>query len=269
MADPFQNVSDAGQELIDIMVETLENRGADPQMVPVIDAYLDDLTVAPGARIVEIGAGTGPVSRRIADRFPDASVLGVEPSPELVAEADKRVGGRANLAFAVGSGDRLAEVDGGIDIAVQHTVLSHVPDPAVLVAEAARVLKPGGRLVICDADFSKQSAGAFEDDPLQACFDLFRKTFVTDAFLAAKLPRLIADAGLTLDIFRVANRLTLTGPGVLGPVRMATKYMLDNGMIGEPLAAALVGEYERRDRDGTLYALTPFVTAIATRPRVT
>ena len=54
------------------------------------------------------------------------------------------------------------------DLAVLHTVLSHVTDPAAMLSEAFRVLRPGGTLVVCDGDFSKASLAVASGDPMQA-----------------------------------------------------------------------------------------------------
>ncbi|WP_417208451.1 class I SAM-dependent methyltransferase [Antarctobacter sp.] len=154
MSDPFADVDAASPVIIDIIVAGLETRAADPTMLTVIDAYLDRLDPPDGGLIVDIGCGTGGVTRRIADRFGQAPVLGIERSHALTDKARALVGDRANLEFRLGDGEALGLADASTDIAILHTVLSHVADPAPLVAEAARILRPGGTLVVCDADFS-------------------------------------------------------------------------------------------------------------------
>ena len=72
MSDPFSNVDAASPDMIEIIASALETRAADPSMSPVIDAYLDALDVPDGARIVDIGSGTGGVTRQVAERFPAA-----------------------------------------------------------------------------------------------------------------------------------------------------------------------------------------------------
>jgi trans-aconitate methyltransferase len=87
MSDPFAEVDAASPDLIGIIATALEVRDADPDMLPVIDAYLDRLDPPEGGLIVDIGSGTGCVTRRIANRFERVKVLGVEPSVALTDKA--------------------------------------------------------------------------------------------------------------------------------------------------------------------------------------
>ena len=260
MADPFSDVDAASQDVIDIIVAALETRASDPSMLPVIDAYLDAIDVPKGAQIVDIGSGTGSVTRRIADRFPQANVIGIEPSVALTKAAMARAGDRANLHFQTGDGSALAVPDASTDVAILHTVLSHVTDPAPLIAEATRILRRGATLVICDADFSKASLGLAPGDPLGACAEAFVAGSVTDAWLTGKLKPLVSAAGLEVTNFTVINRVVTAGMGNLVWVRMSTARLVSQGVIGNPLAEALEAEYMRRAEAGTLYGFVPFVT---------
>lgn len=266
MSDPFADLDAAPPELIEIITTALEVRAADPDMLPVIDAYLDRLDPPEGGLIVDIGCGTGGVTRRIANRFGRADILGVEPSVTLTNTARSLAGDLPNLKFRIGNGAALELADGSADIAILHTVLSHVTAPATLVMEAARVLRPGGTLVVCDADFSKASLGVAPGDPLGSCAEAFVAGSVTDAWLAGKLKPLARAAGLTVVHFGTANRVVTDGMGNLVWVRMAAKRLVIEGVIGQPLADALEAEYLRRAEAGTLYGFQPFVTMIATKP---
>jgi arsenite methyltransferase len=235
-------------------------------MLPVIDVYLDVISVAAGGQIVDIGSGTGGVTRRIADRFAQAVVVGIEPSVALTDKARTLAGDRANLRFRTGDGNALDLADGGTDVAILHTVLSHVTDPARIIAEAARILRPGATLVICDADFSKAALGSVPGDPLGACAEAFVAGSVTDAWLAGKLKPLVIHAGRAVEHFTVANRVVTAGMGNLLWVRMSAARLVGEGVIGQPLAAALEAEYLRRAKAGALYGFLPFVTMIARKP---
>ncbi|WP_209426697.1 methyltransferase domain-containing protein [Pararhodobacter sp. SW119] len=266
MPDPFANVDAASPEIVEMIAAALETRAADPAMLPVIDAYLDTISVPEGGMIIDIGSGTGGVTRRIADRFPGATVIGVEPSTALTETARKLVGDRTNLSFHVGDGAALDLADASADISILHTVLSHVIDPALLIAEALRILRPGGTLVICDADFSKAALGLAPGDPLGACAEAFVAGSVTDAWLTGKLKPLAARAGLVVEHFGTAIRVVTEGMGNLAWVRMSVARLVEDGVIGQPLAEALEAEYLRRAEAGTLYGFLPFVTLIARKP---
>lgn len=265
MADPFQNVSAAGPDFIGIFAHQLEVRAAEPAMVGIVEAYLDDLPWDDITLAVEVGCGTGPVARRMAMRSSRAQVIGIEPSPELVKHARGLAEGIANLRFETGTGEALPLEEGAADAVVFHTVLCHVVDPVELLAEAMRVLRPGGTLVVCDADFSKASLAGFDGDPLQACADFFAANYVTDPHLVAKIRMLVRDAGFQLRDFRIGSRTVTDADGMLVWVRLAGAMMVERGDIGKPLADALMGEYQRRKEAGRLYGHVPFATLIATR----
>jgi SAM-dependent methyltransferase len=97
-----------------------------------LDAMLDGL--AP-RRILEIGVGEGHVTRRVRERFPDATVVGVDlPSNELAGDWRE-----AGLACLFGDASRLPVPTGAVDLVLAIEVLEHIPRPADALAELARV----------------------------------------------------------------------------------------------------------------------------------
>jgi len=108
--------------------------------------------IRPGKRVVDFCAGLGGPARYYAFRC-GADVTGVELAPNRVAGAN-------DLSRLVGLGDRARVIegdvtkvpldDGGYDAVVSQEALLHVPDKAKALAEAHRLLKPGGRLAFTD-----------------------------------------------------------------------------------------------------------------------
>jgi ArsR family transcriptional regulator len=68
----------------------------------------------------------------------------------MLAVARERINGAGNVQISEGSLEALPIDDATLDLALVVHVLHHVPEPALALAEAARVLKPGGRLVVAD-----------------------------------------------------------------------------------------------------------------------
>ena len=269
MADPFQDLNAADPGFVARIVDILEARAKEPLMVGIIEAYLSALPWPEIRLAVEVGCGTGPIARRMADHAARAGqgarVEGLEPSSGLTDAARGLAAGIPNLSFAVADGTDLPHAEGAVDAIVYHTVLTHVTDPAALLAEARRVLRPGGTLVVCDADFSKASFASGPDDPLGVFAPSFVRRFVTDPFTVGKLPAMARQAGFQTGRFDITNRLTFDNDGMVHYVQMSSAAMVAEGLIGQPLADALVAEYGRRRDLGTLYGFIPFATLIATR----
>jgi ubiquinone/menaquinone biosynthesis C-methylase UbiE len=103
------------------------------------------LALRPGERLVIIGCGTGadlPFVPR------EVEVLAVDLSPDMLRQA--RAHARPGIDFREMDGLALDLPDGSFDAAILHMVLEVIPDPARCLAEAARVLRPGGRLAVFD-----------------------------------------------------------------------------------------------------------------------
>jgi ubiquinone/menaquinone biosynthesis C-methylase UbiE len=96
--------------------------------------------------VLEVGCGTGAVTRLLARRPGVAEAVGVDPSPVFIAKAGELAAGLDNLSFEEGDGRALRFGDGDFDVVVCHTVLCHVPEPERVLTEALRVLRPGGTL---------------------------------------------------------------------------------------------------------------------------
>lgn len=101
----------------------------------------------PGPLLVEVGSGSGAFLARIADRFPEHDVRGVEIRPDLLDRA------RARGCRAVqGDAYAIPLPDDSCGTVVFRFVLQHLADPRAAILEATRVLQPGGRLVVIDVD---------------------------------------------------------------------------------------------------------------------
>ncbi len=115
----------------------------------VNDVAVDLLGPAPGQRILEIGFGPGRTLGRLAAA--GADVHGVEVSETMLAAATRRnaaaiAAGRISLQR--GDGITLGLPDGSVDAVLSVHTIYFWPDPPVTLAETARVLRPGGRIVL-------------------------------------------------------------------------------------------------------------------------
>jgi len=140
-----------------IASESFRKQGADwDEMralgLPAQDVEAALLRLLPGpqlGRVLDIGTGTGRMLELLAPRV--SAGLGVDASRAMLALARARLA-KASLAHcSVRQADMYRlPLSGGYDVAVLQMVLHYAEDPAAAVAEAARVLAPGGRLIVVD-----------------------------------------------------------------------------------------------------------------------
>jgi ArsR family transcriptional regulator len=104
--------------------------------------------IDPGWTVGDLGCGTGETSAAFAPFV--ARTIAVDRSGEMLHSARRRLRDMPNVDVRRGELEALPIADGELDAAVMILVLHHVPDPAAVLREAARTLKPGGRFVLCD-----------------------------------------------------------------------------------------------------------------------
>src|SRR6266852_8529293 len=117
----------------------------------------------PGDAVLDVGCGTGTLAMEVARRVGRAGrVAGVDPSPQQIARARSKAA-RRNLPidFQIGVIEQLAFPDQTFDVVLSTLMMHHLPAGLKRqgLAEIARVLKPGGRLVIADFKHKKERAG--------------------------------------------------------------------------------------------------------------
>lgn len=120
-----------------------------PLIADELDLLADQVPLA-GACIVELGCGAAALARSLVQRFPGATVTALEVderqhAKNLAAPAER-------ITFLAGGAQAIPLPDGAFDLALMLKSLHHVPRPlmAQALAEAARVLRPGGHLYVSE-----------------------------------------------------------------------------------------------------------------------
>jgi SAM-dependent methyltransferase len=127
-----------------------EMRALELPALAVESALLNLVPEDTPGRLLDIGTGTGRVLELLGPRIRQG--LGVDASKAMLALARARLASPdlAHCAVRLADMYRLPLADGSFDTAVLQMVLHYAEDPAGVVAEAARVLRPGGRLIVID-----------------------------------------------------------------------------------------------------------------------
>jgi len=167
-------------------------------------------------RALDAGTGTGALAFALSPHVRE--VVAVDRSPELLAEARARAGPFPNVAFVEGDATRLELESASFDITGCARTLHHVHRPELVVAELARLTRPGGRVLVID-----QIAPI---DPLVA-FDVDRFERARDS----SHERLLADVDVRLLL--EANDLVVTRTKFAEERRDLDRYLDLAGCTGE------------------------------------
>ena len=139
--------------------------------------------LGPDSVVADVGTGTGFMLAGMAPLVQKA--YGFDNSPEMLEVAKAHLKGLANVELMVSEGGALPMPASSLDAVFANMYLHHVPDPAAAIVELARVLKPGGRLIITDMDSHSHEWMRAEMADLWLGFE------------RSQLERWIRDAGLT------------------------------------------------------------------------
>ncbi|HYN65793.1 MAG TPA: class I SAM-dependent methyltransferase, partial [Ornithinibacter sp.] len=107
--------------------------------------FLDEVDLPDPRLVLDVGSGTGNLTRAVAERWPGSQVVGVDPSPAFVAAARARAAHlRGRVRFETGRADDLPLEDGSVDATLALLVLNFVPDADRALTQMRRVTRPGG-----------------------------------------------------------------------------------------------------------------------------
>ncbi|MFE7133549.1 methyltransferase domain-containing protein [Streptomyces sp. NPDC057638] len=173
-------------------------------------AYKSVLATLLGARAgqtaLDLGCGPGTDLATLAEAVGDTgSVIGIDLSEEMVERARARTGGLPRVEVRNGDLHALPLPDASADLARTDRVLQHVTDPAVALAEARRVLRPGGRLVMGEPDWDSLAIDHPDLGLSRAYTRHITDRIIRNGVIGRQLPRLAREAG-----FRVPEVIPVT-----------------------------------------------------------
>ncbi|MEU4979083.1 methyltransferase domain-containing protein [Streptomyces sp. NPDC021969] len=248
------------------------------------EPLLDAAGITAGARVLDLGCGSGQTTRRAALRAPRGHALGLDLSGPMLAEARSRAEreGVANVSFAQGDAQVHPFDAGAFDAAVSRYGVMFFADPVAAFGNIGRALRPGGRLAfVCPADAALNDwvtamaslrdvlpVGDFGQPGLPGMFSLAAPDRIGDVLTTAgfadiDVNQVQAYGTWGRDAEDAADFLLGTGPG---------RYLVD---LADPTARArarrILTDHLRayEAKDGTVRLLSTSWLVTATRPAAT
>lgn len=232
--------------------------------------HLTEVGLRPGWRVWEVGAGGPTVPAWLAEQTgPDGEVVATDIDPTWVAGPNPPPNLRV-LSHDVGIDP---PPEGRFDLVHVRLVLVHVPRRDRALAAMVSALRPGGWLVVEDADPALQPLLCLEDDGpaqqlanrLKAGFRQLMSERGVDLAYGRKLPRLLREAGL-VDVAADAY-FPITGPACVQLERATTEQVRDRLLTAGLATAHEIDQHLANLSAGLLDpATSPMVTAWGRRP---
>lgn len=223
-----------------------------------------------GDTLLDVGCGTGEDALALGRAVgPDGSVVGVDNSETMVAEARTRASASDPVSFGTADAERLPFADDAVDGCRADRVLQHLERPFEALAEARRVTRPGGRVAVTDPDWGTlvvDAPGAEADlgarilDPAWSC--------ARNGRVGRRLRRWAREAGLT-DFDVDAATLALTDFEAADEVFGLTgrvEGMRRAGALTEREATRWLEAVRSADRDGSFFGSLGLFTVAGTVP---
>jgi arsenite methyltransferase len=202
-----------------------------PDVVEQRRAFRAAVAARPGDRVLDIGSGPGFLAVEMAaDVGPDGRVDGVDPSASMLALARRRDSAGA-VEFREGDALALPFEDESFDVAVSTQVYEYIADMPAALAEARRVLRPGGRLVILDTDWDSIVWHSSDRDRMQRVLEAWN-AHLADPYLPRHLPGLLAAAALELrdcSVIPLLNRTYDAGTYSAGLIPIVAEFVAGRG----------------------------------------
>ena len=184
----------------EVLSRRIEATYTTPDVVDQRRTTLRVLDLRRGEDVLDIGSGPGFLAAEMAQEVgPDGTVTGLDPSPSMLTLAQNRRpdAGAAVVRYLDGKATSLPFPDASFDVVTSTQVYEYVVDIEAALAEAHRVTRPGGRLLVLDTDWDSVVWRSTDPDGMRRVLAAWDEHLV-DPHLPRRLTGLLKTAGFAV-----------------------------------------------------------------------
>ncbi len=263
--DPHRFVNELNNAAIERLIMRLESRAKDAVFTQLFDKYVAKLVLPTADLVLEVGCGTGAMSRLLAQHSDfSGKAFGIDQSGPFIEAANRFAQDdniSAQVEFLVGDAHNIDFPPATFDVVLAHTLISHVTEPATVLREMARVVRPGGTIVIFDGDYASLTY-AHPDHNFGHKMDvaLASATF-NNLRVMRELPRLLPELGLKVEE-AWGDAVVEIGDGSYfrSFAEAYTPYVISSGLMPEKEVECWLKEQRQSMDRGTFFASCNYYT---------
>jgi SAM-dependent methyltransferase len=268
--DPHRFINELDDAAIERLVARLESRAKDAIFARLFDKYAAQLVLPSSAKVLEVGCGTGAMVRRLAQRDDfSGKAFGVDQCAAFIDAAtrfahDAKLDDRVD--FRVGDAHRLDFPAETFDAVFAHTLISHVTAPETVLGEMARVVRPGGAVVIFDGDYASMTYACSDHEFGHRMDAALVGASFNNPLVMRDLPRLLPTLGLRLTAAWGDAVVEIGSASYFKSFAEAyVPYVTRSGLLPPEAVEAWLTAQREAMENGTFFASCNYYTYLACR----
>ena len=268
MSDVFLSIDNQPKESLSIISERLEMRSLKGQFAEFTNEYFSLLDFDKNSKILELGGGTGVIGRNFIEfnNFKGKYVVS-DLSKELLnygLNKAKKLKLNTHLEFKQidAMSDKVNEVD-IYDAVIMHTLVSHVPNPALVIENAKKYLKKNGKIIIFDADYETLLMASGNKELDEIVNKAIKKGCVAQPKVMRVIPKIAKDLNLKLVNCK-SNLLFEAGSANFfhGMGKALSTAVVKSNQLNKNIANKWILEIEKAMSEDTFFGMCPYITYI-------
>jgi len=268
--DPHRFVNELDNAAVERLIARLESRAKDAVFARLFDKYAAQLALPPSAHVLEVGCGTGAMTRFLAHRADFTGMaVGVDQNLAFIEAAsrfaqDENVSERVD--FRVGDAHSLDYSPATFDAVIAHTLISHVTEPTMVLREMARVVRPGGTVVIFDGDYASLTYACPDHDLGRRMDAALANASFNNPLIMRDLPRLLPELGLKMTAAWGDAVVEIgTGSYFKSFAETYAPYVTRAGLLSAETVETWLAAQRQAMENGTFFASCNYYTYLARR----